>query len=216
MPYFSVRDEFSVHDGVIFRRQQIVVLVTLRKDMKRKLHASHLGAESCLRGARETIFWPNMYAELKEMIATCETCRKYETSHKKESLIPHEVSSRPWEQEGVDLFELNIKEYMITVDYYINFWESDRLTSTTSSAVVLKLKNHFARYGCPDRLINDNGPQFMLSEFRKLTNDWDFEHRTSSPGNSKANGKVESAVKTAKNLLRNSWLPQYSHTRNGI
>lgn len=191
MPYFSVRDEFSVHDGVIFRRQQIVVPVTLRKDMKRKLRASHLGAESCLRGARETIFWPNMYAELKEMIATCETCRKYETSHQKESLIPHEVSSRPWEQEGVDLFELNIKEYMITVDYYINFWESDRLTSTTSSAVVLKLKNHFARYGCPDRLINDNGPQFMLSEFRKLTNDWDFEHRTSSPGNSKANGKVE-------------------------
>ena len=104
----------------------------------------------------------------------------------------------------MDLFELNIKEYMITVDYYINFWEIDRLTSTTSSAVVLKLKNHFARYGCPDRLINDNGPQFMLSEFRKLTNDWDFEHRTSSPGNSKANGKVESAVKTAKNLLRNS------------
>ena len=31
---------------------------------------------------------------------------------------------------------------------------------------------------------------------------WDFKHRTSSPGNSKANSKVESAVKTAKNLLR--------------
>ena len=39
-------------------------------------------------------------------------------------------------------------------------------------------------------------------QFRKFANDWDFEHRTSSPGNSKANGKVESAVKTAKNLLR--------------
>ena len=91
---------------------------------------------------------------------------------------------------------------MITVDYYSNFWEIDRLTSTTSSAVVLKLKNHFAHYGCPNRLISDNGPQFVSSEFRKFANDWDFEHRTSSPGNSKANGKVESAVKTAKNLLR--------------
>ena len=50
---------------------------------------------------------------------------------------------------------------MITVDYYSNFWEIDRLTSTTSSAVVLKLKNHFAHYGCPDRLISDNGPQFI-------------------------------------------------------
>ena len=136
-PYFSVRDELSVQGGVTFHGQRIVVPVSLRKDMKRKLHASHLGAESCLRRARETIFWPNMNAELKEMIATCETCRKYETSHQKESLIPHEVPSRPWEQVGVDLFELNRKEYMITVDYYSNFWEIDRLTSTTSSAVVL-------------------------------------------------------------------------------
>ena len=190
-PYFSMRDESSVHDGVIFCGQQIVVPVSLWKHMKQKLHASHLGAESCLQRAWETIFWLNMNSELKEMIATCETCRRYETSHKKESLIPHKVLNWSWEQVGVDLFELNKKEFMITVDYYSNFWEIDRLTSTTSSAVILKLKNHFARYFCPDHLISDNGPQFVSSEFHKLANDWDFEHRTSSPGNSKANGKVE-------------------------
>ena len=170
--------------------------------MKQKLHASHLGAESCLRRERETIFWPGMNAEVKELIASCETCRKYETSNQKESLMPHEVPSRPWEQIGVDLFELNKKEFVVTVDYFSNFWEVDRLTSTTSTAIILKLKNHFARYGCPDRLISDNGPQFTSSEFAKFAKEWDFEHRTSSPGNSKANGKVESAVKTAKNLIR--------------
>ena len=105
-------------------------------------------------------------------------------------------------QVAVVLFELNKKEYMIAVDYYSNFWEIDHLTSTTSSAVVLNLKNHFARYGCPDRLISDNVPQFVSSEFHKFANNWDFEHRMSSPGNSKANGKVESAVKKAKNLPR--------------
>ena len=116
--------------------------------------------------------------------------------------MPHEVPSRPWEQIGVDLFELNKKEFMVTVDYYSNFWEVDRLTSTTSAAIILKLKNHFARYGCPDRLISDNGPQFISSEFTRFAKEWNFEHRTNSPGNSKANGKVESAVKTAKNLIR--------------
>ena len=84
--YFSMRDEFSVHDGVILHGQQIVVSVSPRKGMKQKLHASHLGTESCLRRASQTIFRPNMNTELKEMIATCETCRKYETSHQKESL----------------------------------------------------------------------------------------------------------------------------------
>jgi len=116
--------------------------------------------------------------------------------------MPHEVPSRSWEQIGVDLFELNKKEFMVTVDYYSNFWEVDRLTSSTATAIILKLKNHFAQYGCPDRLVSDIGPQFTSSEFTKFAKEWDFKHRTNSLGNSKANGKVGSAVKTAKNLIR--------------
>ena len=51
-------------------------------------------------------------------------------------------------------------------------------------------------------MISDNGLQFVSSEFKKFSKEWDLEQRTSSPGNSKSNGKVESAVKTAKNLIR--------------
>ena len=76
------------------------------------------------------------------------------------SLMPYEVPSRPWEQIAVDLFELRKKKFMVALDYCSNFWKVDRLTSTTSAAVILKLKNHFARYGCPDHLISaENGPQ---------------------------------------------------------
>ena len=51
-------------------------------------------------------------------------------------------------------------------------------------------------------MISDNGPQFACKEFKTFAQTWEFEHRTISPGNSQANGKVESAVKTAKRLLR--------------
>ena len=55
---------------------------------------------------------------------------------------------------------------MITVDYKSNSWEIDCLTSTTSKAlVVLKLKNHFARYGCPDRLVSDNASHLCYQSF---------------------------------------------------
>jgi hypothetical protein len=37
---------------------------------------------------------------------------------------------------------------------------------------------------------------------KKFSKEWDFEQRTSSLGNSKGNGKVEYAVKTAKTLIR--------------
>lgn len=54
---------------------------------------------------------------------------------------------------------------MITVDYMSNFWEVDRLESTTSQTVIRKLKAHFARHGIPNSIMSDNGPQFKSSEF---------------------------------------------------
>ena len=75
-----MRDELTVQNGLIFRGQRIVVPRRLRSEMKKRIHSSHLGAESCLRRARESLFWPEMSAEIKEMVASCETCRTYETS----------------------------------------------------------------------------------------------------------------------------------------
>jgi len=178
-PYYNIRDELSVQNGLIFRSERVIIPNALRGEMKQKIHSSHMGAESCLRRARECIFWPGINTEVKEMILECETCRKYEKSQPHQPLIPLEISSRPWERVRVDLFTFDNK------DYFRNYWEIDKLKNTLASTAILKLKSHFARYGCPDQVET-----------------WDFEHTPSSPGNSKANGKAESAVKTAKSLLR--------------
>ena len=74
----------------------------------------------------------------------------------------------------------------------------DRLHSKDAGAVIKKLKSHFARHGSPYLLVSDNGPQFAAAEFRKFT----IEHTPTSPYNSKANRKVEAAVKSVKRLLR--------------
>ena len=118
--------------------------------------------------------------------------------------MSHEVPSRPWEKIATDIFTLDGKDYLVTIDCYSNFWEVDRLPNTKASTTILKLKSHFARYGIPDQVISDNGPQFTSDEFADFSRTWDFEHLTSSPGNSKANGKAESGVKTAKRILKKS------------
>lgn len=42
-PYYNVRDELSVYDGLVFREERLVVPQGLRADVKRELHASHAG-----------------------------------------------------------------------------------------------------------------------------------------------------------------------------
>lgn len=45
--------ELTVQDGLVFRGQRIVVPQSLRRDMRQRIHSSHLSVGSCLRRARE-------------------------------------------------------------------------------------------------------------------------------------------------------------------
>ena len=94
IPYYGMRDELTTQNGLIFKGERIVIPTSLRSDMKKAVHSSHISIEGCLRMARECLFWPEMSTELKRYISTCETCCMFETAHAKESLMPHEVPDR--------------------------------------------------------------------------------------------------------------------------
>ena len=64
------------------------------------------------------------------------------------------------------------------------------------------MKYHFARHGIPDVVVSDNGPQCGSQHFRSFAKKWEFSQETPSPGNSKANGSAEAAVKVAKNMMK--------------
>ena len=201
-PYFSIHDELAVTDGLIFRGERLVVPKEMRSQIERDIHAGHQGVDTCLRRAREHVFWPGMSKERKEWIQACEACRNFEQTPCKEPLTSHDIPERACEKIGCDLLSCRGKDYVITVCYKSNFWELDRLYDTKSTTVIKKLKAHLARYGIPRQLVSDNGPQFVSSEFSTFTKSWGVEHTATSPHHSNANDKVESAVKVAKRMLR--------------
>lgn len=200
--YASYRSELSFTDGIILRGDRIVVPQTLRKSMLEKLHSSHLGITGTRRRAAECLYWPNMNNDIKEFISQCETCRSMEVANAKMPLTPHDIPDRPWSKVGVDLFTLNNINYLILVDYFSGYFEVDELSQTLAINVIQKMKYHFARYGLPEVVVSDNGPQFSCLEFLNFSEKFDFKHQPSSPGNSQANGKAEAAVKTAKSIIK--------------
>ena len=90
-PYYSMRDELSIYDGLVFKGERLVVPQGLRAEIKKDIHASHAGVEGCLKRARESVYWPGMNSELKHWISTCEPCRLFEVSHGKETLMSHDI-----------------------------------------------------------------------------------------------------------------------------
>ena len=135
-------------------------------------------------------------------VSTCEACREFEWPQVKETTMSPKTPNRPWQRVAADLFELERKTYLVTSDYYSDFFELDHFRSPSSVCVIRKLKAHFARQGIPEQLVTDNGSQFTSRDFLNYAKDWDFENLTSSPHHSQGNGKAESAVKEAKKILR--------------
>ena len=136
-----------------------------------------------------------MNHEVKDYISRCDICLTYAPRQQKEPLQSHEVPDRPWAKIATDIFQFENKDYLVTVDYFSDFFEVDRLYSTTSETVIKKLKGHFARYGIPDEIISDNGSQFTAEEFRVFAQAYGFKHTRTAPHHPQSNGKAESAVK---------------------
>ena len=200
--FWNYRDELSVHNGVLLKGMRVVIPRVMRPEVMSKIHASHLGVEGCLRKVRDTVFWPNMNGEVRDHISQCSICSEFQAKNPKEPMQSHQIPERPWSRGATDQFKLHGKAYIVLVDFYSDFIEVKDLQENTSTTVIEFLKEQFSRYGIPDTLATDSGPQFTSQEFRQFLQDWEFLHVSSSPPHHKSNGKVESAVKVAKSLLK--------------
>ena len=201
-PYHDYRDELTVQDGIILRGHRVIIPTSMRREIKEKVHAGHLGINSCIRRAKDMVYWPGVSKEIRQFVESCDTCASMPDKQSLEPLIMHEIPSRAWEKVATDIFTIDARNYLITVDYFSNFFEIDYLLDTTSETVIAKLKHHFARHGIPDKVVSDGGPQYTSQSFRNFSRKWCFEHVMSSPGNSQSNGCAEAHVKIAKRIMR--------------
>ena len=202
VPYYDSRSELVEDGGLVYRGERLVVPQSLRADMLKEIHRSHIGIGGCLRRARELLYWPRINAGVKDYVSKCSVCQSYQPEQCREELQQHEMPSRPWSKVGADIFELGPQQFLIMVDYWSNYFEVQELKRITSASVIHALKVQFARHGIPEVLVTDNGTQFSSSEFANFAETWRFEHKTSSPRYPQSNGKAENAVKVCKALLK--------------
>lgn len=149
-PYFGLRDQLSVHDGIVFKGEKIVVPLPLRPDYLNQIHKGHPGSEATKRRIRELFYWPAMNNDIEKLVVECPVCNSLKPHQQKEPLKLHQVPHRPWCIITSDLFTWNRTEYLVTADSYSGWFELNSMTNTTSKAVITKLKSHFARFGVPD------------------------------------------------------------------
>ena len=107
-----------------------------------------------------------MASDVKYYVSKCDVCLAHRTSQPKQPLLQHKIVARPWAKLAADLCELHGHTLLVVFYYFSNYIKVAHLCSTTMQAVVHELKTMFTRFGIPEILVTDNGPQFSSNEFQ--------------------------------------------------
>lgn len=75
------------------------------------------------------------------------------------------------------------------------------MKATTTMEMIEVLQGLFAWAGLPEQMVSDNGPQFILEEFKSFTCNNGIHHITSVPYHLATNGLVERFVQTLQTSL---------------
>ena len=94
------------------------------------------------------------------------------------------------------------QNFLVLVDAHSKWIEVFPMSSTTSLAVVERLRVLFAQFGIPQAIVTDNGSAFVSQEFKSFLQSNGIKHVTSSPYHPASNGLAERAVKTFKTGLK--------------
>ena len=193
----------AVADGLVTKGHCVIIPKTLRRDILEKLHAAHQGIEKTRLRARTCVSWSGINGDIEEMISKCGMCQEMQHAQRPEPLLQHEVPTRPWQNVGTDLFAIGNRTYLIVSDYYSKFPFVKEVTGAVTSQAVIRLtKEIFSEQGVPATVYSDNGSQYSSSEYRRFSEQWEFNLTTSSPHFPQSNGFIERQIQTVKRTMQ--------------
>ena len=119
--YWSFKDDLAVIDSVIMKGRCIIIPEALKQQAIDQLHVNHMGIEKTKLLACKSIYWVNVNNDIENYIKNCSTCLEFQQTQPMDKIIHHDIPIRPWDVLGVDIFQLNNKNYLCIVDYHSKF-----------------------------------------------------------------------------------------------
>jgi len=138
----------------------------------------HLGRRKAICNIQKRAYWPFWTSDLGLFLKASAPCMKYHRG-----TIPHIMPlqtpsvGQPWERVSIDITgphprSARSKQYILTlVDHFSKWAEAIPLNNHTAPTVAKALMVHvFSKFGAPDQLLSDRGPEFeseLFTEFMK-------------------------------------------------
>lgn len=209
-PYFHVREQLSIFQGMLYKAEKLVVPAQLRDNIIHIAHEVHQGISRTTSVIREHYWWPLMNQEIKVKVENCAVCQSTDRPVKTAPapLQPVKFPEQPWEKLGLDIVgpveraPPSQRFFIVLLDYHSKWPEVQATSSVTSTTVITFLKNVFSREGLPCEIVTDNGVQFVSREFQEFLRQQGIKHRRTALYHPQSNGQVERFNRVLKSCLQ--------------
>jgi hypothetical protein len=156
-----------------------LVPAALRKDVLCAFHdhplAGHGGVAKTLLRLQDRFFWDRMRQDVKAHVRGCDPCQRTKPRNSKpRGLMDSRAASEVGTHVSVDLMgpyprsKRGHQYLFVIVDDFSKFMEVYPLRLAKTRAVVECLMDYCCRYGFPESVRSDNGPQFVSNIWTQL------------------------------------------------
>lgn len=142
--------------------------------------AGHPGRDETIRAIETRYHWNKLRAEVRDYVQRCIICAASKRGHPQDAApIKARVPIRPWQTVAVDLMgpyprttsgKTNI---LVITDTFTKWVEAFAIGNAKTPAILKLLEEQvFHRYGYPEAVITDNGPQFQSFRWKRSLQQW--------------------------------------------
>lgn len=197
--------ELSTQGGCLMWGLRVIVPTSLQSSVLKSLHRNHPGITRMKATSRSYFWWKGLDKDIETVAKTCTSCQVNQSNPAQAPLHPWVWPDQPWKCIHVDFAGPFLGHmFMVVVDAHSKWPEVFTMTSTLSEKTIEVLRSLFSRYGLPEQIVTDNGPQFTSAEFSDFTKGNGIKHIRSAPYHPASNGQVERFVQTLKRSLKAS------------
>ncbi len=125
-------------------------------------------------------WWPTVQKDVFSYVRSCMACQLYKADNQRPAgfMQPTTVEG-PWEKLGMERMgpfprsKRGNKFLLVVVDYFTKWVEMFPLKDSKTTRIIPILKDEiFTRFGVPQELVTDHGPQFTGHEMANLCKAW--------------------------------------------
>lgn len=187
------KPELHTAAGVLMRGDRLVVPETLQAQVVGCAHEGHPGMSVMKRRLRQKVWWPKMDYQVEKFVRSCNLCTLVSSVGPPEPMKRTKMPTKAWSEVAIDfLGPLPSGHFLLVlIDYFSRFAEVVIMKQTTADLTIKALFETFSRFGVPDILRSDHGPQFISDTMKRFCKEFGIEQQKTTPYWPQANGEVE-------------------------